>query len=56
LAQKPGRAEVSINEHLAIIEAICRRDARGAESAMAAHLDSVITAMREVHNREKTTR
>ncbi|RWR25185.1 GntR family transcriptional regulator [Agrococcus lahaulensis] len=49
LAQKPGRADVSIAEHLEIIDAIAARDRAGAERAMAAHLDSVIHAMHEVH-------
>ncbi|WP_123696817.1 GntR family transcriptional regulator [Agrococcus jenensis] len=48
LAQKPGRADVSVVEHLAIIETICRRDREAAEQAMAAHLDSVISAMHAV--------
>lgn len=49
LAQKPGRPDVSVGEHLAIIEAIAARDRAAAEQAMATHLDSVIRAMREVH-------
>ncbi|OCB53090.1 GntR family transcriptional regulator [Mycobacterium vulneris] len=49
LAMKPGRPSVSLGEHLAIITAITRRDPGAAEDAMAAHLNSVITAMREVH-------
>jgi DNA-binding GntR family transcriptional regulator len=56
LAQKPGRAEVSIGEHLEIIETICRRDARAAEAAMSAHLNSVIDAMRAVHAKESSAR
>lgn len=48
LAQKPGRADVSILEHLAIIEAIAKRDREAAETAMAAHLTSVISAMHRV--------
>ncbi|SJM55051.1 Transcriptional regulator, GntR family [Gulosibacter sp. 10] len=56
LAQKPGRANVSVHEHLAIIEAICRRDPEAAEAAMAAHLDSVIRAMHEVHDQETAAR
>ncbi|GEK79093.1 GntR family transcriptional regulator [Agrococcus baldri] len=49
LAQKPGRPDVSVVEHVAIIEAIARRDRAAAEAAMAGHLDSVIHAMHEVH-------
>lgn len=48
LAMKPGRPQVSVEEHAAIIDAICARDREAAESAMAAHLDSVIDAMRAV--------
>jgi DNA-binding GntR family transcriptional regulator len=46
LAMKPGRPQVSVEEHVAIIDAICDRDRERAEAAMAAHLDSVIAAMR----------
>lgn len=49
LAMKPGRPSVSLGEHLAIIDAIARRDPQAAEQAMIAHLDSVIRAMHEVH-------
>jgi DNA-binding FadR family transcriptional regulator len=49
LAMKQGRPSVSLGEHLAIIQAIARRDPAAAERAMGAHLDSVIAAMREVH-------
>lgn len=48
LAMKPGRPTVSVGEHLAIVDAICRRDPPAAERAMRAHLDSVIAAMHEV--------
>jgi DNA-binding GntR family transcriptional regulator len=48
LAMKPGRPQVSVGEHVAIIDAICARDRDAAERAMSAHLDSVITAMRAV--------
>ncbi|WP_432561712.1 GntR family transcriptional regulator [Kineococcus sp. SYSU DK003] len=48
LAMKPGRPTVSVGEHLAIVDAICRRDPGAAERAMRAHLDSVIAAMHEV--------
>jgi len=56
LAQKPGRPNVSIGEHLAIIDAICSRDRHAAEAAMAAHLDSVIRAMHEVHEQADAER
>ncbi|TDV48814.1 GntR family transcriptional regulator [Actinophytocola oryzae] len=42
LALVPGRPSVSLPEHLAIIDAICARDAERAETAMHAHLDSVL--------------
>jgi len=48
LAMKPGRPQVSVEEHVAIIDAICARDREAAEAAMSAHLDSVIIAMRAV--------
>ena len=48
LAQKPGRADVSVHEHLAIIDAIASRDREAAEAAMTAHLSSVIGAMHKV--------
>lgn len=56
LAQKPGRPDVSVVEHLAIIEAIAQRDRAAAERAMARHLDSVIHAMREVHEQAEAER
>lgn len=56
LAQKPGRPDVSVIEHVAIIEAIARRDRAAAERAMAVHLDSVIRAMHEVHDQAEAER
>lgn len=55
LAMKPGRPSVSLGEHLAIIEAIGRRDAVAAEQAMVAHLTSVVDAMYEVHAQQPTS-
>lgn len=48
LAMHPGRPNVSLPEHLAIINAICAHDAAAAEEAARAHLRSVIAALREV--------
>ena len=47
LALRTGRPQVSLVEHLAIIEAISRRDPAAAEGAVRAHLRSVITALTE---------
>ncbi|MEV0381423.1 GntR family transcriptional regulator [Nonomuraea sp. NPDC050643] len=46
LALRPGRAAVSLPQHLAIIEAICDHDEERAEAAMRAHLRSVIEALK----------
>jgi DNA-binding GntR family transcriptional regulator len=48
LAMHPGRPNVSLPEHLAIIDSICAHDPEAAEGAARAHLRSVITALREV--------
>jgi DNA-binding FadR family transcriptional regulator len=40
-----GRPAVSLPEHLAIIDAVCARDAEEAERAMRAHLTSVLKAL-----------
>ncbi|MFJ8630189.1 GntR family transcriptional regulator [Streptomyces sp. NPDC093568] len=47
LALRPGRPQHSLNEHLAMIEAIRARDPQAAESAVRAHLASVIEALRD---------
>lgn len=47
LALRAGRPQVSLPEHLAIIDAIARKDPDAAERAARAHLRSVITALRE---------
>lgn len=48
LAMHPGRPNVSLPEHLAIIDAICTRDPAAAEEAARAHLRSVNTALQEI--------
>ena len=45
LSLRPGRPQVSLPEHLAIIDGITRRDPAAAEAAARAHLASVITAL-----------
>jgi DNA-binding GntR family transcriptional regulator len=47
LALRDGRPQVSLPEHLAIIDAIAHRDPDAAESAARAHLRSVIAALRD---------
>lgn len=46
VATMPGRPRVSLPEHLAIIDAICRHDPAAADAALRTHLASVMTAMR----------
>jgi len=46
LALRPGRPQVSLPEHLAIIDEICARSPGGAERAVRHHLESVIDALR----------
>ncbi|HUR07697.1 MAG TPA: GntR family transcriptional regulator [Nonomuraea sp.] len=46
LAMQPGRPAVSLNEHLAIIHAICSGDPETAEQAARGHLRGVIAALR----------
>jgi DNA-binding GntR family transcriptional regulator len=50
LAMHPGRPGVSLPQHLAIIDAVCKGDADAAETAMRAHLRSVIEALPEVES------
>jgi DNA-binding GntR family transcriptional regulator len=47
LSLMPGRASQSLAEHRAIVDAVVDRDPGAAESAMRAHLDSVIEALRQ---------
>jgi DNA-binding GntR family transcriptional regulator len=46
LALRPGRPQVSLVEHLAIIEEVCARSRDSAERAMRRHLASVVEALR----------
>ncbi|MER5437316.1 GntR family transcriptional regulator [Streptomyces sp. NPDC002790] len=46
LALRPGRSQQSLGEHLAMIEAIRARDPQAAETAVRAHLRSVIGVLR----------
>lgn len=46
LARQPGRPSVSLPQHLAIIDAVCRHDDEGAAEAMRLHLESVAEAIR----------
>jgi DNA-binding GntR family transcriptional regulator len=47
LSLRSGRPATSLPEHLAIVEAIARRDPAAAESAARDHLRSVIEALRD---------
>lgn len=45
LALVPGRPAISLPQHLAIIDAVCARDAQAARDSMATHIGSVIQAL-----------
>lgn len=47
LAFRSGRPQVSLPQHLAIIDAVCGRDPDAAEAAVRAHLTSVLQALNE---------
>ncbi|WP_129668774.1 GntR family transcriptional regulator [Phytoactinopolyspora endophytica] len=47
LALRPGRPQISLPEHLAIIDELCARSPEGAERAVRRHVASVIEALRE---------
>lgn len=47
LALRPGRPQISLPEHLAIIDEICARNPESAERAARRHVASVIGALRE---------
>jgi DNA-binding GntR family transcriptional regulator len=48
VALLPGRPAQGLNEHVAIIDAVCSRDPDAAEAAMREHLFSVIDALRRL--------
>ena len=48
LALHPGRAAVSLPQHLEIIEALCAGEAEAAEAAVRRHLHSVVETLPEV--------
>ena len=45
LALRPGRPQVSLSEHLAIIDEVCARSPESAERAVRRHIDSVLEAL-----------
>jgi DNA-binding GntR family transcriptional regulator len=47
LAYRPGRPQVSLPQHLAIIEGLAARDPEAAQAAVRAHIGSVMDALRE---------
>jgi DNA-binding GntR family transcriptional regulator len=47
LAVMPGRAEESLAQHKAIVDAVVAGNGKAAEKAMRTHLDSVIEALRQ---------
>jgi DNA-binding GntR family transcriptional regulator len=49
LAMHPGRATISLAQHIEIIEALCAGDAEAAENAVRRHLQSVIDTLPEIN-------
>jgi DNA-binding GntR family transcriptional regulator len=47
LAYRPGRPQVSLPQHLAIIEGLAARDPQATQAAVQAHISSVIDALRQ---------
>jgi len=56
LSMRPGRPQVSIKEHLAIIRAIEKRDPEAADRAARAHVHSVIDALVEIDREASANR
>ncbi|MHA5050742.1 GntR family transcriptional regulator [Streptomyces sp. SD15] len=56
LALQSGRPQVSLGEHLALIEAIAARDPQRAEAAARGHVASVIDALRAIEGPQGTGR
>jgi DNA-binding GntR family transcriptional regulator len=54
LSLRAGRAQVSLPEHLAIVDAIAARDPDAAEAAARNHLRSVIGALRETADQDRS--
>lgn len=50
LSRQAGRSSVSLPEHLAIIDAVCKHDEPAAAEAMRLHLESVADAIRATGN------
>jgi DNA-binding GntR family transcriptional regulator len=48
LAMHPGRASVSLPQHLEIIEALCAGDPEAAEAAMRRHIRSVVDTLPDI--------
>jgi DNA-binding GntR family transcriptional regulator len=47
LAYRPGRPQVSLPQHLAIIEGLAARNAQATQAAIHAHIGSVMEALRD---------
>lgn len=48
LALQPGRPAVSVNQHIAVVDAIAARDSDGADRAMREHLASVLSTLQSL--------
>ncbi|MFC9335748.1 GntR family transcriptional regulator [Arthrobacter sp. NPDC057009] len=53
LSQRPGRPQVSLGQHLAIIEAVTSKDPQMAEQAARRHVQSVIETLLEIKEEER---